>query len=106
VSVKISVDMDGLTLGDLYVLVDNARRSGKSPSEKVTQVEIPDFQEPVIDRLEIEVESVGGPAGCYIEADPARRYLAAIEDVIASEGDARGALSDLQELRDALLRGI
>jgi hypothetical protein len=104
-NIKIGVDLDGLTFGDLYGFVDLARGAGVLPESEVRQV-LWSEQEPDRGVKTFEAALPGGelelrkaPDFSGAELD---KLIWALDDLIEDDGDARKHFEALSEIRDRL----
>lgn len=103
-NIKLGVELDGLTFGDLYDFVDLSRGAGVGRETEVSQVPW-SAEEPDRGVRKFEVALTGGgelrkpPDFADAEID---KLVWAINDVIDNGGDARGQLTELREVRDRL----
>ncbi|MBM4602814.1 hypothetical protein GS575_07335 [Rhodococcus hoagii] len=101
-SMKVSIDTLGMTFGDLYNFVDLARGAGIAPDQEVTQVMLPN-DDSILDKFEVELTSGHIRKAPDLSGLDLGQLIQAIDEVIDSEGDARGVIPELKELRDRLL---
>jgi hypothetical protein len=103
-NIKIGVDLDGLTFGDLYDFVDFARGANVPRENEVAQV-LWSEEEPDRGVQKFEMALPGGrelrkpPNFADAELD---KLIWALDDVLDKEGDARGQMAELSEIRDRL----
>lgn len=103
-TVRISVDLDSLTWGELYYLTDSARRAGFSDSAAVDiETDEQTDSAPVALYLDVEPGSVSGArAPALVPADDVSDYISTLQAIVDDEGDARPYISDLRALIQAL----
>lgn len=96
----VSVALNDLTFGDLYDFVDLARRADVPRETEVAQEFDENGDGPFtlqVSLTDLEVVQKLGSAGID------RQHLVAVLDgVLATDGDARGALDEIKLLRDRL----
>lgn len=93
---------DGMTFGELFEFVDLARRCGKAPTDKVTLVFAENSDDEILDRFEFSGTYGAGTVPVNMTGTDVSLFCATLDAIIASEGDARGALGTLAELRDRI----
>ncbi len=108
ITTRAAVQLDGLTVGDLYQLVDLARASNVDPATEVEQTSS-DPTDPRADGFEVELPALTSWVGSTLPPVTLSSYEAqtlagVLETVIHKEGDARGELADLREWLDRLLK--
>lgn len=106
-SIKIGVDLDGLTFGDLYDFVDLARGAGVPRESDVRQVLWSD-DEPDRGIEKFEVNLPGGQlelrnAPDFSGAD-LDKLIRGLDDIVENDGDARAHYEVLSDIRDRLRR--
>ncbi|MDV8076531.1 hypothetical protein R4P47_08175 [Rhodococcus sp. IEGM 1370] len=101
-AMKISVALDQMTFGDLYNFVDLARGARIGSEQAVNQVVYPQTDEDAVYGLELELDSSPIRTAPDMSGIARDHVVAVLESVIESDGDARGALEELRELRDLL----
>lgn len=101
--INLSVDLDGLTWGQLCGFVDAARGAGIGQDQLVGQVIDPNDPENRTVGLEVTVPHLDERTATF---DHVMRlqYAEALSTVLETEGDARGVLRELRDLRDGLLQ--
>ena len=100
-TMRISVDLENMTYGELIEFAVAARASDVDLTAPVVQV--PAVQsEDLIVRFELEVDSITSPAPVEISPTDARHYAGIIESVLDNDGDARAEQGALTNLRDLL----
>jgi len=99
---RLNLDLDEMTYGNLFDFSDAARSSGKSRNDKVEQVLAVNNDE-IVDHFSVEVEGLAtGNGPRIIEAEDAIFWSDTLEKIINSDGDARSDISELRAIRDAL----
>jgi hypothetical protein len=103
VGIKLTVDLDGLTWGQLIEFVEAGRAAGHSDDQLVAQIihtEDPETRtvglEAVATRLDERV--------AVFDHTVRLQYAEALSRVLETDGDARAVLNKLPDLRDGLLQ--
>lgn len=102
-SIKLSVDLDGLTWGQLIEFVDAARAANYGGDQSVEYVTDANDVESRIVGLEVSVEHLDERTATF-DHTMRLQYAQALSNVLEKEGDARGVLRELRDLRDGLLQ--
>ncbi|CAQ03251.1 hypothetical protein ACR8AL_07560 [Clavibacter sepedonicus] len=100
-TMRISVDLENMTYGELIEFALAARASGVDPATPVTQVPAAQDEDLIV-RFEIEVDSLTGEDFIEISPTDARHYAGIIDSVLDNDGDARAEQGALTNLRDVL----
>ncbi|MGB3360816.1 hypothetical protein [Rhodococcus qingshengii] len=102
-TLKVSIELDGMTFGDLYNFVDLARGAHIGGDEVVTQVPYENHEDNVIHKFEVELPDGNLRKAPDMSGLDRTHLIAVLDNVIEEDGDARGALPELKELRDSLI---
>ncbi|UDF18770.1 hypothetical protein [Rhodococcus qingshengii] len=102
-TLKVSIELDGMTFGDLYNFVDLARGAHIDADEVVSQVPYDNHDDNVIHKFEVELPDGNVRKAPDMSNLDLSHLVAVLENVIEEGGDARGALPELKELRDTLI---
>jgi hypothetical protein len=100
---KLSVDLDGLTWSELIDFVDAARAAGMNGEQLVGQVVDPNDPDERTVGLEVEVPHLDERTVTFDHV-VRLQYAQALSAVLETDGDARGVLRELRDLRDGLLQ--
>lgn len=101
-TLRLNLDMDEMTYGNLFDFTDTARAAGKGRDEKVEQV-LAVNDDTYVDHLSVEVDDLSGNSGPVIlDAEAAGYFSALLDSILSGDGDIRGDFSGLRELREAL----
>ena len=96
----VSVALNNLTFGDLYDFVDLARRADVPRETEVDQEFDENGDGPF--NLQVSLENLEVVQKLGLSVD--REHLVAVLDgVLATDGDARGALDEIKQIRDRLI---
>lgn len=104
--IKLNVDLYGLTWGQLIEFVDAARAGGHGGDEPVAHITDPDDPDDPDDRivgLEVDVPTLEERVAVFDHV-VRLQYAEALSNVLEEDGDARGQLGQLRDLRDGLLQ--
>lgn len=101
-SLKVSVDLGELTFGDLYNFVDLARGAGIASDAAVKQVPLENYDELCIDRFELDLPNDEIRKAVYLAELDRTHILGVLDSIIENEGDARGLIAELKDLRQRL----
>ena len=101
--IKLNVDLDGLTWGELIGFVDAARATGLGGDHAVEYDIDPMDTENRILGLQVEVSDLGERTVTFDHATRLQ-YAEALSRVLETDGDGRAVLGELQDLRNGLLR--
>ncbi|PPF53916.1 hypothetical protein C5B94_09120 [Clavibacter michiganensis] len=100
-TLKTTVELLQLTWGDLIAFADLGRAAGKSGDDPVEQV--PAQQDPdEVDAFALDLPATRLRVPAPFPADEAQRFIDALDRIDDEQGDARGELAMLRELRDRL----
>ncbi len=101
-TIRTSIDLQGLTWQDLYDFTDLAR-SASIPGERNVDIEMDETTDVACpERLVAELETPVGPKVHVILEEAARDFRVALDSVIVDGGDAREFMAILEGLRQAL----
>ena len=103
-TLRLSVDLDGLTWGDLYGLADSARGAGVPPTQRVEQA-FAEQDDAMVVALQVDLPEIAGGRSLALTSDERSEFTDALEAVIRTDGDGRHVLDELRALRDRLLGG-
>ncbi|WP_137159290.1 hypothetical protein [Blastococcus sp. CCUG 61487] len=100
---KLSIDLDGLTWGQLFDFVDAARGADVNPAQMVGQVTDPNDPEARTVGLEATVADLTQRVAVF-DHSTRLHYAQSLSHVLEEDGDARAELITLRDLRDGLLQ--
>jgi hypothetical protein len=98
----VSIALNQLTFGDLYDFVDLARRAGVSRETEVDQ-EFDDDGESGPHNLSVSLADLGAVRTPDFSGIDREHFVAVLDAVLDTDGDARGALDEIKLLRDRLI---
>jgi hypothetical protein len=98
---QLSMDIDHVTFGDLYNFADAARAADVPEDRAVEQVTNP-LDDTILESFRVELPDLNRRV-VTIGHDDRLEFAAAVGRVLATEGDARAVLDELERLRDVLL---
>lgn len=101
--IKLNVDLYGLTWGQLIEFVDAARAGGHGGDEPVAHITDPGDPDDRIVGLEVDVPTLEERVAVFDHV-VRLQYAEALSNVLEEDGDARGQLGQLRDLRDGLLQ--
>lgn len=99
-ALRIRVDFDDMTFGDLYSFVDLARASSIAPETKVPTY-LANEQDPGPGGIDADMTPTSG-VPVTLRRDEARELASLLDAVGGNDGDARNYLADLGRWRDRL----
>lgn len=100
---QLSVNLAGLTWGDLYNFVDAARGAEMQEEEAVELVTSSGSDDEIV-ALSVQLPDLARRVA-VLGHDQRIHYADVLATVLNDDGDARGALLELESLRDLLVGG-
>jgi len=98
----VSVALNGMTFGDLYDFVDLARRAGVTRETEVDQ-EFDFESDSGPHTLQVSLANLSDVRTPDLRGMDRKEVIEVLDAVLATDGDARGALEEIKVLRDSLI---